>query len=526
MPQAGQGMPRTGAATPSMMTLEKGRPRQYGRGVLVHYVKNPPDAAALMTSARSFGNYDLPSALSDLIDNSIKAKAKGVRLTCLFNAGKPHVSVLDDGSGMTADELEKAMRPASTNPLMERPPDDLGRFGWGLKSASFSQCRCLTVISVKNRSVSGACWDLKDVDNWRMGVLSQADIDGTATSDLLESDSGTEVIWSDCDRLSENGELTEEEFNALIVHAKGQIALTFHKYLSGKVPGKKLAIYLNGQPLKGYDPFYRDHDATQDLEIEEIRIGHAKVRIQPFILPHYSKLGGSEYERLGGEEGFIKNQGFYVYRNHRLIIHGTWFRLVKHGEMSQLVRVSVDLPNTLDFVWKITLDKADAQLPAALRSRLRDIVERLKGRSSKVFRSKGGRLDLRSSVPVWSRYARNGEITYWINREHPVVAAVLATSDDGQKEAISAALKIIEQGFPVTAFGGDVSANVNAIHQTEGDPKEFLAYLEAVLPLMLAKEGGDLKALVQHLQTAEPFNLNWKLVRDLLLEKGWIDGKA
>ena len=96
----------------------------------MHYIKSPPDASALMTSARSFGNYDLPSALSDLIDNSIKARAKLVQLSCNFGAGKPRVSVLDNGEGMSEAELQSAMRPASTNPLKERSPDDLGRFGW------------------------------------------------------------------------------------------------------------------------------------------------------------------------------------------------------------------------------------------------------------------------------------------------------------------------------------------------------------------------------------------------------------
>jgi hypothetical protein len=380
----------------------------------MRYVNNPPDATSLMMSARSFGNYDLPSALSDLIDNSIKAGARNVELMCLFNGGDPRVTVLDDGQGMSSDELERAMRPASSNPNDERSPDDLGRFGWGMKSASFSQCRRLTVISRKQGSHAGACWDLKDVEGWRMGVLSQSDIQEMASEELLTRD-GTEIIWTDCDRLSEGRELTEESFNELVVYTRRQISLTYHRFLRGKVPGRKLSIKLNGQPLEGFDPFHADHDATQTLEEEVQRIGNAKVRIQPYVLPHFSKLAVSDYDRLGGEEGFVRNQGFYVYRNHRLIISGTWFRLVKHGELSQLVRVSVDIPNSLDSIWKITVDKSDAQLPTALRGRLKAIVDGLKTRSARVHRSRGGRLDLKSSVPIWSRHSIHGEITYSIN---------------------------------------------------------------------------------------------------------------
>lgn len=88
----------------------------------MRYIPNPPDAASLMLSARSFGNYDLARALADLIDNSIKASAHSIGLNCFFNNGEPEIRIIDDGHGMLPDELYAAMRPASQNPLMERSP--------------------------------------------------------------------------------------------------------------------------------------------------------------------------------------------------------------------------------------------------------------------------------------------------------------------------------------------------------------------------------------------------------------------
>ena len=111
------------------------------------------------------------------------------------------------------------------------------------------------------------------------------------------------------------------------------------------------------------------------------------------MIPHYSKLNIKEKEDLGGDEGLVRNQGFYVYRNKRLIIYGTWFRLVPHGELSQLTRVRVDLPNTQDKDWKITLDKSDAQLPPVLRIRLRDFIKSFSQRSVKANRRRGGSLE-------------------------------------------------------------------------------------------------------------------------------------
>lgn len=482
------------------------------------FVANPPDAAALMTSARSFGNYDLAGALADLVDNSINAQAGQVWIHCVYNDGDPVVTVADDGLGMTPEELVAAMRPASTDPRQERSPDDLGRFGWGLKSASFSQCKNLVVVSNREGKTSGASWDLDDIDQWRMGVLGPEDVAQVAVN--LPRDRGTEVIWSNCDRLSDNGSLTQSAFNELVTHTRARLALTFHKYLSGMDGARQLAIELNGLEIEPYDPFYRSHLATQQLEPETLPVNGAPVLIQPFILPHFSKLRLAEHEKLGGQEGFLRNQGFYVYRNHRLIIHGTWFRLAKFGELSQLVRIAVDIPNSLDDLWKITVDKSDAQLPGVLRRRLTQIVEHLKRQSSRVYRSKGGRLDRPGHVTVWSRQARNNEIRYSINREHPVIAALL--EDHTQGSELEQVLKLIEQGFPVTSFSQDAAQKSDSIHQTASDPDEFIALLEVTMVSILHAEDGDMKRAVGRLGRTEPFASNWPLAEEHLKSKGWL----
>ena len=426
---------------------------------------------------------------------------------------------------MSGADLRKAMRPASSNPLAERSPDDLGRFGWGMKSASFSQCTKLTVISRRDGSLNGCVWDLDDVDAWRMGVLEPDEITANASPELLKKD-GVEVLWSNCDRLSENGTLTVGEFNALIVHARNRLALTFHRYLAGEVRGRRLTIKLNGQKIEPWDPFYRNHEATQELEPEPLEIGGRTIDIQPFVLPHYSKLLANQYDQLGGEEGFLRNQGFYVYRNHRLIISGTWFRLVRHGELSQLVRVRVDIPNALDHIWKITIDKSDAQLPAALRARLRQIIEGLRRRSAKVFRSRGGRLDRPGTTSVWSRHARGGEVHYSINRDHPIIEALLDTGDTEQRRAASAAIKVIEQAFPVAAFGQDALNELDSIHQTLSDPDAFRADLVAALPLLLAQVDGDMSGLEALLRITEPWCESWSTTEDVLKEKGWLRARS
>ena len=415
--------------------------------------------------------------------------------------------------------------PASTNPLEHRSPDDLGRFGWGLKSASFSQCQRLTVLTRQGGVLSGAVWNLRDIADWKMGVLSPEE-SGQLRSPEFRHD-GTEVIWSDCDRLSEDGSLDSNDFNALIIHARGRLALIFHRFLSGEAGPRKLDIALNGIPVPQTDPFFRKHNATQTLEEERFTAWDgAAVRMQPYILPHYSKLNSTEIEGIAGDEGLLRNQGFYVYRNNRLILYGTWFRLVQHGELSQLVRVSIDVPNSLDSHWKLTLDKSDAQLPAVLRGRLHQLVAKLKGRSSRVYRSKGGQLRSSSGpagpATIWQRFARHSEIRYEINRDHPSIEAMFLESESDRANAIAAALSAIEQGLPVSAFGADVSRDADRLSQSLTSPHDFYQFLNAALPPLLVKVEGDVKALVTLLKDTEPFSANWTAVEHYLASEGWL----
>jgi hypothetical protein len=485
------------------------------------YLNNPPDARSLMTSARSFGNYDLPSALADLLDNSIKARARNIDIKCVPLESGPEVRILDDGAGMAADELHRAMRPASTNPDDERAHDDLGRFGWGMKSASLSQCRQLTVLTRKDGVLAGASWDLDDLADWKMGILDDDEVAEIADQRLLKRD-GTEIVWSKCDRLSEFGKVGGKGFNDLVAHAKKQLSLIFHRYLGGEEGLKKLRVTFNGDPLKPADPFLRNHDATQAQPPESLSLEGQPIEVQAFILPHYSKVTAGEHEQLGGEEGFVRNQGFYVYRQHRLIIHGTWFRLVKHGELSQLVRIAVNIPNSLDAMWKITLDKADAQLPSGLKSRLKGIVDGLRGKSGKVFQSRGGRIrDGSGKTSVWAKYVRNGEVRYYLNREHPLIAGMLEDEDTEKARAFGAALGIIEDCFPVISIGEDYSSRPDMLNQSVVDRDTFLEKLDAALPSLLLHAHGDMKSLKEMLAATEPWASQPKLVNEHLKNKGW-----
>lgn len=473
-----------------------------------------------MSTARSFGNYDLAAALADLVDNSIQANATNVWVEFHPQDDDVTVRIRDDGCGMSRGALIDAMRPASRNPEEKRDALDLGRFGWGLKSASLSQARVVTVVSWSPSEINAARWDIDDLDEWTMDHFV-----GKKALSLLDSKpiskTGTEVIWTRCDRLYDAGlEATIDELlNEKISHARKHLSLIFHRYLAGE-EGRHLEVHIQGVPLEPVDPFMSSHPATQSLDEERIVVkAGASIQVKPFVIPHFSKLSHRERLVLGGEEGLVRNQGFYVYRNKRLIIHGTWFRLVPHGELSQLTRVRIDLPNSLDAEWKITLDKSDAQLPVNLRKRLREIVQKFSKKSVGVHRRKGVDLNSAEKSPVWRKNTHSGRIRYLINRDHPIIREMLAGAND--PFIASEAIKLVEACVPLADMSNDLKSSDAEIVQFITDPGDFDSLINACMLSYVRQADGppSLKKFLAFAKRVEPFSGQWKYAESFIKEK-------
>ena len=414
-------------------------------------IVNAPQAESLMIGARSIGNYDLAAALGDLIDNSITAGSSTISLTCDFNSSDPFIVIKDNGSGMDREALIQAMRPASSNPLTERDTQDLGRFGWGLKSASFSQARRLIVGSKQGIHFNVAIWDLDNVVNFEMELL-EADEAALTLEEFGETlnANGTIVIWDKCDRLTDANEINQDDFNQKVMDAKQQLELIFHQFLDN-TKKDKLTIYLNGSKLTGYDPFLSDHPATQCFHSEFIELQNlGDIKVTPYVLPHFSKLDHRTIQNIEGIEGLVRNQGFYVYRNNRLIIHGTWFGIFKYGELSDLVRVKVEIPNSMDHIWQISIDKKDAKLPQNLKFRLKKLLASIHAKSKRVHKRRSPKITIGDSTNIWTKIKKNGRSKFEINRENATVKAVEELIPSQEIHRLKHMLNYIEQMLPIT----------------------------------------------------------------------------
>ena len=316
-----------------------------------------PSAPILIEAIRSLG-YSFQTAIADLIDNSISAMAKRIDIILIPNE-YPQLIIFDNGFGMCKEELEEALRYGAKNPLEKRSEIDLGRFGLGMKSASLSQCRKLIVISKKDGKLSGFSWDLDYVierQGWYLLEYGEDEIKKLPNISLFDNvDTGTYLLLENFDRVSSSTANLNNTLRDYMSDTINHLALVFHRYLDDGVE-----IYVNNNKIKSRDPFLLSNKSTMALREQNITIDNENIKVKPYILPYISKLTQEDLDKVGGKEDLKNNQGFYIYRNKRLIIWGTWFRLTRKEELGKLARVMVDIPNSLDYMWGIDIKKSTA----------------------------------------------------------------------------------------------------------------------------------------------------------------------
>ena len=409
-----------------------------------------PYAPILVKSTRSIG-YSFEAAVADIIDNSISATATEIHVR--FMSQHPQwLCIADDGWGMTVEELENAMRYGSQDPKTERRRDDLGRFGLGLKMASLSQCRKVTVVSKKNGKLCAACWNLDYIikqGDWTLNFYSDKEIKALHGYEYLKAhDSGTVVVWENFDRLKKEAAKVQKAFDEKINSTRKHVALVFHRFIGDENPKTRLAIYFNGEPVIGIDPFLTKHPATQPLSERILRIDNKEIRVKPYVLPYLNKMSKRDLQIIGGKDELRQQQGFYIYRNKRLIIWGTWFRLIKQNELGKLARVRVDIPNSLDSIWEIDIKKSTASIPHFIKKNLADIVENTVGRSERVYKYRGRNVQNDNLVHIWNPIDNRGKLQYQINRNLAVLNMLEKHVDDAGSALLDSFIKMIEDAFP------------------------------------------------------------------------------
>ncbi len=486
----------------------------------------PPKAGAMMEALRGLG-YSTAAALADVVDNSVSAAASEVRLRFDWDGANSRISILDDGRGMSDPELEAAMTLGTLNPLDERAPTDLGRFGLGLKTASFSQCRSLTVASRREgREIVCLRWDLDAIatdpeGGWRMfegpSPGSERFLEPLAT---LRS--GTLVLWERMDRVVTPGS-TLDHFADLADDVESRLAMIFHRLIEGPRPDLRLSI--NDRPVHPWDPFMTGHPAkAMESPLERKTTPSGILSVQCHVLPHKDKLSDDEFQRAGGPEGWTSQQGFYVYRNKRLLLAGGWLGLGRgrawnREESHRLARIRVDIPNSADADWKIDVRKSTARPPVYVRPWLTGLAENTREKARKVFAFRGSPTPGPGGTPVeqaWRVERLRSGIRYRIHEGHPAVAAVIEACGE-QKELVRAMLRVVEETVPVQRIWLDTAENKDTPRTGfEGEPNEAVIEVATVLfDDLISRKGLNVEEARKTMLKTEPFQKYPSLIANL-----------
>ena len=345
-----------------------------------------PSAGRLMVSLRDIG-YDLPSAVADLIDNSIDANARHVAVDLVADGPKSWLRVSDDGFGMTGKALGEAMRYGSQ---AEYHDGALGHFGLGLKTASLSQCRRLTVASraAERGPVAARRWDMDEVtrrDSWDLERVRATELDGRLSDHLPPGRPGTVVLWEKLDRVLPRRPTTGMTARVLgnaNEEIRAHLAMVFHRFLDGEAYGGRhsLTLTLNGDRIEPWDPFARAELHTRRLPAQVVTFDDPDGRtiavdVQPFVLPGQHLFSSPEAHRAaGGPKRWNRHQGFYIYRRERMIQAGGWNRLRTLDEHAKLARIAVDLPPGEEVCFAIDVAKMRVTIPEELRPSLRALA--------------------------------------------------------------------------------------------------------------------------------------------------------
>ncbi len=452
---------------------------------------------------RSIG-YSFNNAIADIVDNSIAAGATEIDINCDWGGNHPTLEIKDNGIGMNYEELEEAMRLGSKSPVEERAKNDLGRFGLGLKTASFSQCRKLIVITRKEGKTFKAIWDLDLVVKENKWLIDMDEIREKSTLD----NNGTVIKWEKIDTFEKkNQKESVKYFESVVSELDDHIGLVFHRYISGEF-GKKINFSINGIKSESADPFF----IKKSTKLPTEHIDNCSVTT--YTLPHHSKCSLKEWSDHEGKEGYLANQGFYLYRNGRLISKATWFGLSKKLDMRKLCRICIDVNNESDLEWQLDVKKSSANPPPKIKRKLRNLIDKLTLPSTKKFTYRARTLANSERSPIWERTVQGRAITYKINRKNPLISSLLDNMDDDSALELERTFCLIDKTIPSSSIFSDYSEDPKNLITEDISIKELIISAKKMLEYLTNEDKLSRDDAYNILNSMELFRNNWDELKE------------
>jgi len=449
-----------------------------------HYEEATPNPEYLIKSIAEQG-YSLETSLADLIDNSISADANAVEILLDMETEPFMLYIADNGNGMSQKELAKNMKFPSNSPEIIRSQSDLGRFGLGLKTASFSQTRKLTVLSRKKgeKKYLGRTWDvdfLKE-NGWRIIVNNDSEINnylekykelsGCFSNSLIDFIPNTIVIWTGLYKfenyleIKNRKEALSKEINEV---TSDYLSLVFHRFLER--PINNIRIRLNNSIIKPFNPFPEGEKDFRQIEPKQSKFRSDVIKIEGFVLPARSIQESSNGNSVWTTRfrGLMDMEGIYIYRADRIILFGGWNGIIKKAPRLQLARLRVEVGNSVDHLLHLNVAKSQIVIPHELRTAFENYIDELKIEAEREFYNRGIRkfsgAKSKQNFQLFEKSSSNKGSILEVNLNFPIIQSLFDSCNENQKSKIKLILKMINN-------------QVNNIRHTH-EEKEFTGIVE------------------------------------------------
>jgi hypothetical protein len=447
---------------------------------MIEYEDVTPNPEYLIKSIAEQG-YSLESALADLMDNSISANADKIEVLIKMDQEPFTLFLADNGDGMDEETLKVNMHFPSTSPTNLRNSNDLGRFGLGMKTASFSQTRKFTVISRKKGTTrySGRTWDIEILKNnkWNLLVNTEEEINNLLNEYKKQSqenfnsyehyEANTIIIWYGLykyeEYLEESNRKTALKKEITEVTAD-HLSLVFHRFLDRKK--SPLNIRINNVMLNPFNPFPTNENDLRPIEFKQKGFGTDSIKLEGFILPSrcIDETKQSNITQWTTKHRSLTDmEGIYIYRADRIILFGGWNGLIKKAPRLQLARLRVEIGNSVDHLLHLNVAKSQVIIPHDLKDAFEEYINQLKEESIKEFYNRGTKkipTKKEKAISLFERNPSNKGMLLEINTNFPVLQSLNSELSVSAQAKLKIVLKMI-------------NTQINTIRQSHED-KVFL----------------------------------------------------
>lgn len=455
-----------------------------------------------------FSGYSLSSAIADIVDNSIAAKSKRIDIFFDFSMKESSIRIIDDGIGMDKQGLIDCITIAKKSINDERSASDLGRFGLGLKSASVSNAKILTVTSKKADSrILSIRLDIQKIvqsGEWKADFIE--------SDDFIEN-TGTIIRWDKLTFLNVDQNVMRDHFFFLAEKVEKHLGKVFYEFIKDE----KIQIYINNNLIIGKDIFFRKHPKTRSLGLIEETYRGKNIEIEPFILPVYEDLSNEDQIEILGK-GLEDQQGFHIFRNNRLIVNGGWLDLegLRIDNKSNYARIRVSIPNDLDLDFNINFAKNSASVPPMLAKRFIQVAKFARKESSDNYNYKLNphpkkKITKDTNINVWLLDKKKDKYSLLINKHHPIIEDLTKSMLVKDRNKLFA---LMSSTIPIREIQQNISYE-QKMYDKDIFEKTLLDEF-----YKMEKMGMQQKEILKKLAQIQPFCDYLWLMNEILLEKG------